>query len=101
MRHCCEPRLYRAREGHLLELVYKALDERGLPRELALMPLQESDYDIASVGPPTPHGISKGMWGFIPELRRGTVWPWAPFTTRRSTTPWTNGTTLCVQPTPR
>ena len=46
--------LARAREGNLLELVYKALDERGLPRELALIPLQESDFDIAWSVPEGP-----------------------------------------------
>ena len=56
----------RARERDLGPRIVAALEERGLPSELAFIPLQESDFDARRVGPATRFGIAKGMWQLIP-----------------------------------
>src|SRR5262249_58016557 len=43
----------RARERNLIHRISSALDQRGLPRELLFMALQESDFDASAVGPVT------------------------------------------------
>jgi membrane-bound lytic murein transglycosylase D len=60
----------RARERSLIDPITKALDEKGLPRELLFMVLQESDFDSSSVGPATRAGISKGLWQLAPDTAR-------------------------------
>jgi hypothetical protein len=60
----------RARERGLIDAITKALDEKGLPKELLFMALQESDFDSSSVGPPARVGISKGLWQLAPDTAR-------------------------------
>lgn len=38
-----------------------------LPPHFFYLALQESDFDVNRVGPPTRYGIAKGMWQFIPR----------------------------------
>jgi hypothetical protein len=38
-----------------------------LPPQFFYLALQESDFDIHRIGPPTRYGIAKGMWQFIPS----------------------------------
>jgi predicted Ser/Thr protein kinase len=59
--------LDRARQRMLPRRIRLALDQYGLPREFMFLALQESDFDTTKVGPPTPFGIAKGMWQFIPK----------------------------------
>jgi hypothetical protein len=40
---------------------------QGLPPQFFYLALQESNFDIYSVGPKTYKGHAKGMWQFIPE----------------------------------
>lgn len=60
--------LARAHNAGLIRIVHRALDKEGLPRELFLLPLHESGFETAAVGPPTRVGIPKGMWQFTPAL---------------------------------
>jgi membrane-bound lytic murein transglycosylase D len=65
------PRLRRAlehaRQRNLPQIIVKALAQYGLPREFFFLPLQESDYNAASVGEQTRFGIAKGLWQMIPS----------------------------------
>ena len=40
---------------------------QGLPPQFFYLALQESNFDIYTVGPKTYKGYAKGMWQFIPE----------------------------------
>jgi pSer/pThr/pTyr-binding forkhead associated (FHA) protein len=40
---------------------------QNLPPQFFYLALQESDFDVNRCGPPTRHGIAKGMWMFIPQ----------------------------------
>ena len=60
----------RAQERNLIRRISSALDERGLPRELLFMVLQESDFASSAVGPATRRGISKGLWQLAPDAAR-------------------------------
>jgi pSer/pThr/pTyr-binding forkhead associated (FHA) protein len=62
--------LDRARQRNLLYKIRVALEHQGLPEQLLFLPLQESGYDAAKVGPPTNYGFAKGMWQFIPSTAR-------------------------------
>jgi membrane-bound lytic murein transglycosylase D len=62
--------LDRARRRKLPQIIGAALDVQGLPRELLYIPLQESGYNNASVGPKTRFGIAKGLWQMIPSTAR-------------------------------
>lgn len=42
----------------------------GLPPQLFYVALQESEFKIDAVGPPTRFGIAKGMWQLIPGTAR-------------------------------
>jgi hypothetical protein len=39
----------------------------GLPPQFFYLALQESNFDIYTVGPKTYKGYAKGMWQFVPE----------------------------------
>ena len=60
------------REGYVSNIV-KTMQEHGLPAQFFYLALQESDFNIKAVGPPTRWGRAKGMWQFIPAtaLRYG------------------------------
>ncbi len=58
--------LDRARQRGLPQIITKALDQYGLPREFFFLPLQESNYDATRVGEQTNFGIAKGLWQMIP-----------------------------------
>ena len=60
--------LSRARQGNLMQQIRRALDQQALPRELSFLPLEESSFETAAVGPRTPAGIPKGLWQFTPML---------------------------------
>lgn len=45
--------------------ILAALDKEGLPLHLIYLPLQESNYDAAAVGPETRFGIAKGAWQLL------------------------------------
>src|SRR4029077_13850143 len=47
--------------------ISEAMLEQGLPPHFFYLALQESNFDIYSVGPKTYKGHAKGMWQFIPE----------------------------------
>ena len=47
--------------------ISEALLAQGLPPQFFYLALQESNFDIYSVGPKTYKGHAKGMWQFIPE----------------------------------
>jgi len=53
------------REGYV-SLIVKTMQEHGLPAQFFYLALQESDFNIKAVGPPTRWGRAKGMWQFIP-----------------------------------
>jgi soluble lytic murein transglycosylase-like protein len=68
------PRLARAlalaRDAGLIGRIRQSLEARGLPREFLFVALQESGFDAAAVGPPSPAGIAKGLWQFTPAMAR-------------------------------
>ena len=47
--------------------ISEAMLAQGLPPQFFYLALQESNFDIYSVGPKTYKGHAKGMWQFIPE----------------------------------
>jgi hypothetical protein len=55
-----------ARENRFHENVSRIMLERHLPPQFFYLALQESDFNIKTVGPPTRFGIAKGPWQFIP-----------------------------------
>ena len=62
----------RALERHLaqsseyLYLVLEEVERRGMPAEIALLPLVESGYDPAAISP----GKAAGLWQFVPQTAR-------------------------------
>lgn len=48
------------------EVVIAALSKQGLPLYFVYLPLQESNYDAAAIGPETRFGIAKGAWQLLP-----------------------------------
>jgi membrane-bound lytic murein transglycosylase D len=48
------------------ELIGRVMLEHDLPPQFFFLALQESDFRMECVGPPTRFGIAKGMWQFIP-----------------------------------
>lgn len=53
------------REGFTGQIV-TTLRGQGVPPEFIYLALQESDFNVNAVGPPTRWGRAKGMWQFIP-----------------------------------
>ena len=47
--------------------ISEAMLAEGLPPQFFYLALQESNFDIYTVGPKTYKGYAKGMWQFIPE----------------------------------
>jgi tRNA A-37 threonylcarbamoyl transferase component Bud32 len=62
--------LAHARDAGLIVSIRQSLEAKGLPKEFLLVPLQESVFDAAAVGPPTRAGIAKGLWQITPEVAR-------------------------------
>lgn len=60
--------LGRARQRNLVQKIHQALDQQALPRELFFLPLQESGFDTAAVGPQSPAGVPKGLWQLTPII---------------------------------
>jgi membrane-bound lytic murein transglycosylase D len=56
-----------AQEKSYRVTISEAMLEQGLPPHFFYLALQESNFDIYSVGPKTYKGHAKGMWQFIPE----------------------------------
>lgn len=56
-----------ARAKSYREKISEALLSQGLPPQFFYLALQESNFDIYTVGPRTYKGYAKGMWQFIPE----------------------------------
>jgi membrane-bound lytic murein transglycosylase D len=56
----------RAVKENYPEFVAKTFLEQGLPPNFFYLGLQESDYNIRTIGPRTRFGIAKGIWQFIP-----------------------------------
>jgi len=54
------------REGYTGR-VATILRRQGVPPEFLFLALQESDFNVDAVGPPTRWGRAKGMWQFIPS----------------------------------
>jgi membrane-bound lytic murein transglycosylase D len=54
------------REGYTAHIV-STLQRQGVPPEFLYLALQESDFNVYAVGPPTRWGHAKGMWQFIPS----------------------------------
>lgn len=52
------------------EPITSAMRLFDLPAQFFYVALQESNFDIHAVGPPTKYGIAKGMWQIIPSTAR-------------------------------
>lgn len=52
------------------EIVSKTMLEHNLPPQFFYLGLQESSFNIRTVGPKTRFGIAKGVWQFIPATAR-------------------------------
>ena len=48
--------------------VAEAFLANQLPPHFLYLALQESDFDVNSIGPKTRYGIAKGMWQFMPRI---------------------------------
>lgn len=55
-----------AKQNRFDESISRIMLERHLPPQFFYLALQESNFDIKTVGPPTRYGIAKGPWQFIP-----------------------------------
>ena len=55
-----------AKENRFNEGVSRIMLESHLPPQFFYLALQESDFDIKTIGPITRYGIAKGIWQFIP-----------------------------------
>jgi soluble lytic murein transglycosylase-like protein len=77
----------RARERNLIRRITSVLDDRGLPRELLFMVLQESGFASSAVGPVTSTGISKGLWQLTPDAARRYGLTLGPHVTRQEFDP--------------
>jgi hypothetical protein len=55
-----------ARNGHTAAIT-KTLQAHGLTPHFFYLALQESNFDVGAVGPPTRWGRAKGMWQLIPS----------------------------------
>lgn len=55
-----------ATENRYHEIVARTMLEYHLPPQFFYLGLQESNYNIKTVGPSTRFGIAKGIWQFIP-----------------------------------
>jgi soluble lytic murein transglycosylase-like protein len=53
-------------KNNYLPVVIAALRKHGLPLHFVYLPLQESNYDAAAIGPETRFGIAKGAWQLLP-----------------------------------
>jgi predicted Ser/Thr protein kinase len=62
-------RVTAARQSNLIFRIVKTLQAKGLPKELALIALQESDFETKAIGPPGRAGVPKGLW----QLTEGTA----------------------------
>ncbi|MGI9335844.1 MAG: transglycosylase SLT domain-containing protein [Gammaproteobacteria bacterium] len=59
--------LERLHRNGYLPTILRALDEQNLQPQFVYLALQESNFDVRVVGPPTRYGHAKGMWQFIPS----------------------------------
>ena len=57
----------KARENNYAKKISEEMLARDLPPQFFYLALQESNFDVYSVGPLTYMGHAKGMWQFIPE----------------------------------
>lgn len=55
-----------AQSSEYLYLVLDEVERRGMPAEIALLPLVESGYNPAAISP----GKAAGLWQFLPETAR-------------------------------
>jgi membrane-bound lytic murein transglycosylase D len=55
-----------AQSSEYLYLVLDEVERRGMPAEIALLPLMESGYNPAAVSP----GKAAGLWQFLPQTAR-------------------------------
>jgi hypothetical protein len=59
--------IQKAKSAGYIKPITDELLAQGLPPQFFYLALQESGFDPYSSGPPTPKGIAKGVWQFIPE----------------------------------
>jgi hypothetical protein len=57
----------RAQENGYAKTIADAFIAQQLPPQFFYLAMQESSFMPTAVGPPTPYGIPKGMWQFVPE----------------------------------
>jgi membrane-bound lytic murein transglycosylase D len=62
-----EVAIRKARENNYMRKISEEMLARDLPPHFFYLALQESNFDVYSVGPETYLGYAKGMWQFIPE----------------------------------
>ncbi len=55
-----------AKTNGYIRRITTALINEDLPPQLFYLALQESNFNVYAVGPPTNKGIAKGMWQFLP-----------------------------------
>lgn len=61
-----EKAINRANEHGFTNTISETMLKYDLPPQYFYLALQESDYRIRAVGPPTRYGFAKGIWQFIP-----------------------------------
>jgi hypothetical protein len=57
----------RANRNAYTKTIVEEMTGSGLPALFYYLALQESNFNVRIVGPPTRFGIAKGMWQFIPK----------------------------------
>ncbi|MDZ7264184.1 MAG: FHA domain-containing protein, partial [candidate division KSB1 bacterium] len=55
-----------AQQNRFNEIISRIMLERHLPPQFFYLALQESDFNVKTIGPSTRFGFAKGPWQFIP-----------------------------------
>jgi membrane-bound lytic murein transglycosylase D len=62
-----ENAIARAQQNAYVDKIATIMLENDLPPQFFYLALQESDFRLQTIGPPTRYGIAKGIWQFIPR----------------------------------
>ncbi len=62
-----EKAIARSIQSRYVDKIATIMLDHDLPPQFFYLALQESDFRLQTIGPPTRYGIAKGIWQFIPQ----------------------------------
>lgn len=62
--------IHQAEKNGYIPRIVGTLRKYGLPPQFFYLPLQESNFNVRAIGPPTRWGRAKGMWQLIPSTAK-------------------------------